>query len=306
MVTGWIVTEGMAGTENQCRGVMDALDLTPDIRRIALRQPWRMLCPYLPFEQSWSFVPALQGPWPDLLITAGRKAIAAARYIKKCNPKTYTVHLQDPHYPASFFDLVAVPHHDTLRGDHVVVTDAAPNRMTAQGLANAPRRYTSDKPMVGVLIGGNSKTHRLSDAVMEKFSRQLADLARDYKLLVTISRRTGAAQTRQLLVSLQGTDAAIWDGTGENPYFSILAQAACFIVTNDSVSMISDAATTGKPVHLVALEGASPKFARFYDHMAGLGITRPFAGQVEHWTYTPLRDAQKIADFIRKASGLFD
>ena len=96
-ITCWVVTEGLAGTENQCLGVAEALGIVPEVKRIELRQPWKSLSPYLGFEQNWSFSPALTGPWPDLLLASGRKSIAASRYIKKASGgKTFTVQIQDP------------------------------------------------------------------------------------------------------------------------------------------------------------------------------------------------------------------
>lgn len=305
MANLWIITEGMAGTENQCLGVAEALGMAPSVMRVTLRSPWKQLSPWLAYEQAWSFVPPLHGPWPDILVTSGRKAIAAARYIKSQNPATFTVHIQDPHISPDQFDLVAVPHHDRLRGKNVIVTDAAPNRITDKKLSLAAPPSPSPKQSVGVLIGGNSKTHTMTDRVMDTLIAHLTSLAGAYKLLVTVSRRTSAAQTQKLTAALQNTDAYIWDGTGENPYFGILAQADFLLVTNDSTSMIADAATTGKPVYLIPLEGGSAKFARLYDHLRDLGAVRDFTGILESYTYPPLRDAQKIAENIRKASGLF-
>lgn len=305
MVNCWIVTEGMAGTENQCLGVADALDVAPIVHRITLRQPWKMLTPHLPFEHSWTFIPALHGPWPDLLITSGRKAIAAARYIKKQNSQAFVVHLQDPRCNTNIFDLIAVPHHDALRGDHVIVTDGAPNRITPRKLAAAPHPSPSDKPSVGVIIGGDSKTHRLTRSVMEDIATDLQFIARRHKVLATVSRRTNPALVPILKDALEHTDAFVWDGAGDNPYFGILAHADWLLVTNDSASMLSDAATSGKPVYLLPLEGRSRKFERLYARFKELGIARDYDGVLENWAYTPLADAQKIADSIRKASGLF-
>jgi mitochondrial fission protein ELM1 len=106
----WIITEGLAGTENQCLGVAEALGVTPEIKRVSLKQPWKLLSPYLGFEKAASFAPPLCGPWPDLLIASGRKSIAASRYIKKASGgKTFTVQIQDPRISLAHFDLVAVP-----------------------------------------------------------------------------------------------------------------------------------------------------------------------------------------------------
>ena len=49
--------------------------------------------------------------------------------------------------------------------------------------------------------------------------------------------------------------------------------------------MVSEAAATGKPVHILDLPGGDAKFARFHEAMRQAGVTRPFAGEIEHWSY---------------------
>jgi mitochondrial fission protein ELM1 len=71
-------------------------------------------------------------------------------------------------------------------------------------------------------------------------------------------------------------------------------------VTADSISMISEAAATGKPVYVIELDGGSRKFARFHQAMRDAGITRPFTGAVETWRYTPPGDTERAAVEIRR------
>src|SRR3546814_9290061 len=75
----------------------------------------------------------------------------------------------------------------------------------------------------------------------------------------TPSRRTGRRNEEILRRGRAGLPAEIWDGDGENPYFGILALADHVVVTGDSVNMVSEAASTGKPVHVVHLQGSSAK-----------------------------------------------
>lgn len=307
-MTCWIITEGMVGTENQCLAVAESLGLTPDIKRITLRQPWKLLSPWLKFEQSYTFVPALTPPWPDLVIASGRKAIAAARYIKKQSAgKSFTVFLQDPKISPHHFDLVAVPQHDSLRGENVIVTDGAPNRITPEKLEAAKSQFSSlffklPSPGVAVLIGGNSRTHQLTSDITEKLVNQLTAL--NAGLMITTSRRTEPQNQAFIEKALKNKENCyLWDGTGENPYFGMLSWADAIIVTSDSVSMLSDAASTGKPVYVVDLKGNSIRFKRFHDHFKSLGITRPFTGTIENWQYSPVADAQKIANVIKRKLG---
>ncbi len=313
-LTCWIITEGMIGTQNQCVGVAEALGVEAKIIQISIHQPWRSLSPWLGHEKGFIFKPALTPPWPDLLIAAGRKSIAASRFIKKQSKgKTYTVQLQDPKISPEHFDLVAVPFHDKCRGENVLVTNGAPNRITEEKLEEARDQFAellgafSALPRAAVLIGGNSKTHKITPEIMRKLAKQLYDL--EANLMITTSRRTGEANIKILKEVLadrpenNGT-TYIWDNEGENPYFGMLAWADHIIVTADSVSMVSDAGTAGKPVRLIPLEGSSSRFDRLHGHMEEIGVLMGFNGNLRPWTYEPLTDAMKIADKIRAELGI--
>ena len=96
-----------------------------------------------------------------------------------------------------------------------------------------------------------------------------------------------------------GSSADIWDGTGENPYFGLLALADAILVTRDSVSMTSEAVFTGKPVHVIDLDGTSRRIEMFHAHMQRRGYTRRFAGALESWAYSPPDDTSMAAARIR-------
>ena len=98
---------------------------------------------------------------------------------------------------------------------------------------------------------------------------------------------------------LAGLPCRFWDGTGTNPYFAYLGLADGFVVTADSVNMVSEAASTGKPVHVFDLDGGSAKFQRFHDRLRAAGVTRPFAGRLERWSYAPLDDTRRVAEAVR-------
>lgn len=307
----WIVTEGMVGTENQCLGVAAALGIAAEIKRIHLRQPWKMLSPWLGAESACTFDPPLEGPWPDILLASGRKSIAASRYIKKqSGGKTLTVQIQDPRIAPSQFDIVAVPAHDPSRGPNVIVTDGAPNLITPQKLLTAKEKWAGlfsslPAPRVAVLIGGSSKAHKMTREIARTLGEKLAHLARTQNagLMITASRRTGEENMAALRAALKDTNAYIWDGSGDNPYHGMLAWADFIVVTSDSVSMLSDAGTTGKPVYMIPLEGGSARFDRFHVGLIGKGVVRVFDGTLEHWSYTPLNAAQVIADAVINALG---
>jgi mitochondrial fission protein ELM1 len=63
--------------------------------------------------------------------------------------------------------------------------------------------------------------------------------------------------------------------------------------------MVSEACSTGKPVHVAPLAGGSAKFERFHRGLADAGVTRPFVGRLERWSYTPLNDTARAAEVVR-------
>jgi uncharacterized protein len=305
----WVVTDGKAGMESQCVGLAEAIGLTPIVKHVRLRSPWRQLTPYLRLGGRAQFAAssdALAPPWPDLLIATGRHSVAASILVKKLSGgRTRNVQLQNPVITSRHFDLVVVPRHDELHGDNIISTRGALHRITPELLQReavrlAPRFAHLARPYIAVLIGGSNAAYRLGPAEMTPLARRLASVARDLKgsLLVTPSRRTDAECLEILKTEFAAVPHYLWDMRGENPYFGLLGLADFIVVTADSVNMVSESASTGKPVYVVDLPGASSKFERFHRALRDEGVTRPFAGKLERYSYTPLDDVAAVAQRV--------
>ena len=304
--TCWVVTDGKVGMEVQCLGLAEALGLEPTVKQIDMPRPWRWLAPRFiqdPLARLGPGGDGLAPPWPDVLIGSGRQAIAPSIAIRTASGGgTFTIQVQNPVVDPARFDVVVAPRHDGLKGANVVTTTGSLNRITPERLATAAERFGPrfddlPRPLVAVLLGGNNKVYRMTGRTMRGLGERLAALAHreGAGLLVSPSRRTGAKALDALSGPLDGVPARIWDGQGENPYFGFLALADALVVTADSVNMVCEAATTGKPVYVVDLDGGSRKFRRFHETLRADGITRPFDGRLETWTYPPLRDTQDAA-----------
>lgn len=311
----WVISDGKAGIEIQCRGLAEALGFEPVIKRIKIRAPWRWLPP-----RFWRDPLAalqvegngggdrLMPPWPDVMIGTGRLAVGPNLAIRRASGgRTFSVQVQDPKVALDNFDVVVAPAHDRLRGPNVIETRGSLHGLTDAKLAAAAARFAAavehlPRPRVTVLIGGNSRTHRLTRRNARNLARDLARLARESGagLLVTPSRRTGPETLAILREGLAGLPTAFWDGSGENPYLGYLALADAFVVTGDSVNMICEAAFTGKPVHIAEITGGTPKFRRFHRAMREAGVTRPFEGVLGRWSYEPLNETVSVAAEIRR------
>lgn len=310
-LTCWVVTDGKPGMENQCLGLAEALGLDPVVKRVQLRSPWRQLSPYFRLFVRHAASPEgspIAPPWPDLLIATGRQSIPPSLAARRgSRGRTFTVQIQDPAVSPRLFDLVVAPRHDHLSGPNVIETRGALHRVTPAKLAAAAERFRPQldhlpRPRVAVLIGGDNAVYRLTAPIMGDVAAKLAGLARTHGagLMVTPSRRTGADNEAILRARLSSVPAVVWDGRGENPYFAYLGLADVIIVTCDSVSMVSEACATGKPVYVIDLEGGSQKFHEFHEGLRRDGVTRPFTGALETWSYAPLDDTARVAAEVRR------
>lgn len=311
----WVVTDGHKGTENQARGLAEALPVPYERKRVWPRFPWSYVPPALLLPPLGATTPdsdPLVPPWPDLLISCGRRATGYSMAVRRASGgKTFTVHIQDPLVDPRHFGMVIMPAHDRMRGraeaGNVLVTAGSLHRITPARLASEVERHagawpTLPRPLVAVLIGGSNRRYRLTAGITQTIVQQLTRLCRDHGagLLVTTSRRTGAENERILRAGLAELPAHVWDGSGENPYFAYLGSADVIVVTYDSINMVSEACATGKPVYVIGLEGDSVRFRLFHEGMAAAGRTRPFTGELDIWHYQPPDDMTRAAAEVRR------
>jgi mitochondrial fission protein ELM1 len=302
----WVLHDGKAGMASQSIGLAEATGFPFVEKTLTVRLPWSHLPPQLWLAPLRAARQPLRPPWPDLVIACGRNAAMPALAIRRSSGgRTIAAQIQDPRVGRDEFDLMLVPEHDRLRGANVVVTKSALHRVTEAKLAAERRRFPElamlPRPILGVLIGGSNRAYRLTLAQLAEIADAIAGCIRETggSVVLTPSRRTGEAGVALLRQRLAGLPASIWDMTGDNPYFAYLALADAFLVTADSVSMVSEAAATGKPVHIIELAGGDRKFSHFHEAMRAAGITRPFRGQIESWSYAPLDDTARAGAALR-------
>lgn len=317
----WVLSDGRRGMENQCLGIAEALaERLPSLeiirKEIHPNAPWRWLPeslagrPWpLPFMALGRDSDVLKAPWPDYLIACGRMTVAYSAAIRRlAGGRTFVVQTQDPRLSPKFFDLVVPPLHDGLEGANVFAIQGSPNRVSAEQLKKGAEDFAATfvdlpRPLIAVVIGGDSRHFQLTSHKAEAISKDLKTLMDEgFGLMVTTSRRTSPEAETILRVALDQSACSFWDGKGENPYFGMLGLADHILVTEESTNMVTEAAATGRPVHVLKLEGQSDKFARFNSDMTRAGITRPFALPLESWSYPPLAETGRVAEEILRRS----
>ncbi|MDA9749148.1 mitochondrial fission ELM1 family protein, partial [Pelagibacteraceae bacterium] len=96
----------------------------------------------------------------------------------------------------------------------------------------------------------------------------------------------------------------LWLGEGENPYEFALYNSKFFIITSDSISMISEASISGKPIYVYQLpfKRKSVRFERFHKEFNELNITQDFipSSMLNNWSYNKLNESERIAGIIKE------
>lgn len=319
--SAWVITEGHAGIEIQAIALAEALGLDAEVMRIK--------APFL-----WGWMPAtvwpapllfarlkearLKPPWPDILITCGRRSAALSLAIRKKSRKnwaqgTFAVHILNPQVETTGWDVVVTPRHDlaNLRqhrhmGPNVIATLGSLHRLDPVRLAEEADKVRArfadlPRPLVAVLVGGPSSAYRMDTESMKQLGEKLRCLhdATGCGLAVLTSRRTGAENVAALKAALDGTGAYIWDGEGENPYRGLVGLADALVVTCDSVNMTTEAAAAGKPLYVVMFEAASDRVESFHEDLKASGHARVFEGEIDFsWRPEPLLETPRIAGEI--------
>ena len=308
-VRPWILTEGLAGLQSQALGLTEAAGLAAELRVLAPRAPWKWVAAKL-WPRPLDVVPdAVRAPLPGLAIGCGGMAAAVLAALR--DPARPVVQIQNPRMDPRRFDVIVANRHDELAGPNVVVTRTALHRVTPARLAAEAETWRDrfamvPRPLVAVLLGGSNGRYRLDATVGAKLARDLACMMTRDKVgvVVTPSRRTDPAVTRLLTEALTPIGGRVWDFSGENPYFGMLALADMIVVTQDSVSMISEAAATTAPVLFAPLPGRSRRQGLFLQTMMTEGRVRPFEGRYAPWPVKPLDDTQEAAAEVRRRLAL--
>lgn len=266
---------------------------------------------------------------PLLVVASGRDTISIASSIKRlASQNVFVVQIQHPRSNLNRFDLVITHHHDYypltphaqeqvprfLRSwitpreppdRHVVLTVGALHQIDSAALRSAASAWHDEfaplpKPLLVVNIGGPTRRCRYGADLAKQLTAYLLSVLQSCgSVRISFSDRTPEKVSNIVAKELGNNPKVyIWDGEEPNPNMGHLAWADAFVVTADSVSLISEACSTGKPVYLMGAERCTWKLSEFHKSLSERGVVRPFTGSEdisESWSYPPLNDTAEAA-----------
>ncbi|KAK4833170.1 hypothetical protein QYF36_006944 [Acer negundo] len=272
---------------------------------------------------------------PLLVVASGRDTISIASSIKRLAPENvFVVQIQHPRSHLNRFDLVITPRHDyyPLTPDaqeqipwflrrwitprepparHVVLTVGALHQADSAALRTAASAWNDElavlpKPLLVVNVGGPASNCPYGVDLAKQLTKMLRSVLWSCgSIRISFSRRT-PENVANIIVKEFGNSRKvyIWDGEDPNPHMGHLAWADAFVITADSVSMLSEACSTGKPVYVIGAEQCTWKFSDFQKSLRERGVVRPFTGSEdisENWSYSPLNDLAEAARHVNES-----
>jgi mitochondrial fission protein ELM1 len=236
----WLLGDGKPGHENQSLGLADAIARQAhcEVHRISIAGKRGLL------TRIQAAVLASAGlPQPDLIIAAGHATHPALLWLARKH-RAKSIVLMRPSLPLAWFDLCIAPTHDFPAAGRV-----RKNVIVTQGALNRVAPPDGGERSGGlILIGGPSGNHSWDG---ETLMAALTQITATGDWLLTDSRRTPAGFLDQIRQSLPAIEIFPHQQTSSNWLPEKLATAAEVWVTEDSVSMIYEALSSGAKVGLL-------------------------------------------------------
>ena len=313
-IDAWLLTEGAHGMISQVEGLAKALNANYQHKKIIYNSFWNFFPPALSpkksivfnFEEIINEKTEIQRP--ALLISCGRKSVIPSIVLKsflekKNNKKIFNIHIQDPKISPINFDFIITPEHDSLKGENIIKSKGAIHYISNEEIEIA-RQNTKSKNSVTVVLGGPNQYYSFSleelKAIFHRIDRFFSDTVDEVKIIA--SRRTPEEVINFLKEKYLNNSKIVVDSSlSRQNYVEALAEAKKIIMTSDSISMISEAATTGTPIYLAQLKAKKNdyRFNKFVELFKSLNITKDLDTNEEHWTYDKLYETKRIAEMLK-------
>ena len=261
-INAWLLTEGAHGMISQVEGLSKALNVNFVHKKIVYNPFWSLFPPaFSPVSKNtFNFSKIIEDSSnikiPTLLISCGRKSVIPSIVIKnyihkKNNVKVFNIHIQDPKVKINNFDSIIVPEHDQLEGGNIIKSKGAIHYITDEEIKSA-RALSGSKNILAIILGGPNKYYSFSLKELKELFNKIESLFFNKfdEIKIISSRRTPETITNFLQEKYKCNSKIIIDSTlSRKNYVQALAQAKKIIVTSDSISMLSEAATTEVPIY---------------------------------------------------------
>ncbi|WP_395374578.1 mitochondrial fission ELM1 family protein [Marinicella sp. W31] len=292
----WVLSDGLSGHEIQSLSIAHEISHTIKLHAFTLKPLWKSMTPRrLPFFNQaiqWQTPQPDFESRPNIIVTCGKTAAAVGKH---CAEKIAAQHIQilNPKDNLKNYDLLLIPEHDQRNGSNVITTQGSLHNFNSHSLQRHQRQShdmidTLSRPLLAVFLGNPGKAF-FTD--FESHCQQLVTTFPKHSIFVCGSRRIPTESQHQIRILAQTHGFTFWldQQDGDNPYQKLLATADYFVISGDSINMVSEACATDKPVSVIACDYVSEKHRRFVQSLKERVVT---FGHAADEKYQPLQTMQ--------------
>lgn len=266
----WVLVDNRLGTAKQAKSLAKILDFKYITKNMEYTV-WAKLPNCLRFgnfDLTQDSQKALNSEKPDVIISAGRRSAAIAMRIKKKYPNIKIIQIMNGDIPEKYIDVYLLPNHDRKAGKKYtkkyVFIDGAISFLDKEKLEYIKKSWEGKfseykKPWITLMVGGPHKHGsftRVNAKHMMNLSLKLATRLGG-SLLITTSRRTPDKASKYIKQLAEESEVQTYfhdaNNDFDNPYKGLVAISDYFIITGDSVTMISEALETRKPIYIFSM-----------------------------------------------------
>ena len=263
----WFIVGDRLGDNAQVETLVAGLDLEIARKYVCVKAPWikgkPKVIPSL-HHLDTAKSDTLEPPWPDLIITVGRRLSMVALWVQQqSGGRTRLVLIGKPSGQAKSFSLfitsaeVQMPPAPNLLKISMPLLRVDENKVRAAADAWRDRLANLPRPLVGILVGGPTNPFVFNRRVEDGLLQAAIDVVEKEggTPYVTTSPRT-PERTIKILREKLPAEARFFQwqaGAEDNPYHALLGLADGFVVTGDSISMLVEVAKLGRPLAIFAL-----------------------------------------------------
>ncbi len=323
----WVAVTDKIGHVNQCIALTDALGVAPTrMKRIAGfnlrdRAGAKILRRLQGFAQSLLLLRGIPAS-PLVLVISGRSSEYAAKLLRwRLGKRLFVISVGPPiNFPEvvdmAIINQASLPKWRRRRAkfgraislEEVPICGAMARRFERPSL---PRG--DDRRRLAVFVGGENKHFALVGEAFTSAMARIRDLACSgaAEVEIVLSRRTASRTEEIIRETFSDTPATVHGREESDRYRTLLGTADVFLVTPDSVTMLSEVCLTGKPVFALDLEtlpGSDGEGERLVEAMVERDVVCRFDGEIENFSPRERLDeaariAPGVAAHIREWSG---
>ncbi|PCJ22344.1 MAG: hypothetical protein COA94_09225 [Rickettsiales bacterium] len=313
----WVLVDSRVGNANQAIELAEKLDESFEIKHIKYNHfaklPNSLLALFPIHVKRRTLKKLKKETIPDIIISSGRRTAALAIHLKKLSKgSAKIIQIMRPDFDPKEFALIILPQHDNFNytlPNVVRIIGALTNikEKIAKSQEDFETNYPAAKDFIAVLIGGSTKNYKLTLENAKTLGDGILTISESHLLpvFISFSRRT-PENVKKYFRDKFSWPNIIYDPSegGANPYPAILGKAEYIITTTDSISMCSEAASTGKPVYVFTPANFKLKKHKFFtQQLIDIGNVRRLettTTYLDKFDYEPLSEINKIAKIIKE------